>query len=252
MGSILQGFVLGFVMVLPGMSGGTLLVLFGIYETLIKDLVKLNLRPYIPLMGGVLLGILVSGIAFALFFEAYRDPTVALLLGCLLASIRAVLNDCPKTKKRYIVYTLIGLLIGFFMVGEPVSIVDAGEDVSWWILILGGALSSGAMIIPGVPGSSVLIVFGIYDTIIFYIKELNFKLLYFAVGNIIGIFTLVKLLETMYARYKGAISYFFVGLIVGSCRGLLPYKIDVSIIMLFAIGFSVVWWWSGVPLKTAE
>ncbi|MBM7615069.1 undecaprenyl phosphate translocase family protein [Alkaliphilus hydrothermalis] len=253
MASLYKGFILGFVMVLPGMSGGTLLVIFGIYESLIRDLGKLNLKPYIPFVGGAIGGIFASGFLFAMFFEAHRNPTIALLLGCLLASIRAVLNDCPKLNKKYVIVMGLGLLFGYFMVAEPVNIVNAGDKVSWWLLLIGGALSSAAMIIPGVPGSSVLIVLGIYDAILFYIKEISLlQLSIFGIGGILGIALLVKLLEKVYQSYKGAISYFFVGLIIGSCRGLIPSTINITILMLFAIGFALVWWWSGIENKVAD
>ena len=132
------------------------------------------------------------------------------------------------------------------MVGEPVNILTAGEDVSTVVLFVGGALASAAMIIPGVPGSSVLIVLGIYDTMLFYIKELAIeKLLIFGTGSVAGIFLLVSLLERLYEKHRAVISYFFVGLILGSSRGLLPYKFSLPILMLFLVGFSIVWYWSG-------
>lgn len=242
---ILQGFILGFIIVLPGMSGGTVFVIFGIYEQMIKDLAKLNIRPYLPLMGGAVAGIFTSGVLFAFIFEAYRDLTAAFLLGCLLASIKAVLKGCPKMGKRHLVMMGLGLLLGIIMVGEPVSILTAGEKVDWWILVVGGALSSAAMVIPGVPGSSVLILMGIYDTMLFNIKELNIvPLFYYGIGSILGIVLLLKFLEQMYEKYKGLVSYFFAGLIIGSSRGLLPHQFSIFVVMLFAIGFSLVWWWS--------
>ncbi|GAB6086173.1 DUF368 domain-containing protein [Alkaliphilus crotonatoxidans] len=242
---ILQGFIIGFIIVLPGMSGGTVFVILGIYEKMIKDLAKLNIKPYLPMIGGVIAGIFASGSLFAIVFEAHRDVTVAFLLGCLLASIKSVLKDCPKMGKRHLLMMATGFIVGFVMVGEPISILTAGDKVDWWILMIGGALSSAAMVIPGVPGSSVLILMGIYDTMLFNIKELNFlPLIIFALGSLIGIVLLLKFLEQMYERYKGLVSYFFAGIIIGSCRGLLPHEFNIWVILLFAVGFSLVWWWS--------
>ncbi len=241
---ILQGFILGFIIVLPGMSGGTVFVIFGIYEQMIKDLVKLNIKPYLPLIGGAIAGIFASGVLFAMVFEAHRDITVAFLLGCLLASIKAVLKDCPKLGKKHLVMIIIGFITGFVMVGEPISILTAGDKVDWWILLIGGALSSAAMVIPGVPGSSVLILMGIYDTMLFNIKELNMlPLAIFGLGSVVGIVLLLKFLEQMYERYKGLISYFFAGIIMGSCRGLLPHEINLWVILVCAAGFTLVWRW---------
>ena len=243
---LIQGLIAGFVIVLPGMSGGTVFVILGIYERMIKDLVKFNLKPYLPVLAGALVGIFLGGMAFALFFQNYRDATAAFLLGCLIASIKAVLNNCPKTGRRKYLFIAIGFTVGYLMVGEPVNILTAGEDVSIFVLFVGGALASAAMIIPGIPGSSVLIVLGIYDTMLFYIKELAIqKLLIFGAGSLSGIFLLISLLERLYEKHRGVISYFFAGLILGSSRGLLPYKFSLTVAVLFILGFSLVWYWSG-------
>ncbi|SCX76068.1 undecaprenyl phosphate translocase family protein [Alkaliphilus peptidifermentans] len=243
---ILQGLILGFIIVLPGMSGGTVFVILGIYENVIKDLVKLNIKPYIPLMLGAIVGIFLGAMAFAVFFENHRDATAAFLLGCLLASIKPVLRNCPKVNSKRMIILAIGFIIGYYLVGEPISVVTANEEVSWVILFIGGAIASAVMIIPGLPGSSVLILFGIYDSLLFYIKELDIiNLAIFGIGGVIGIFSLVKLLERLYSKHRGLISYSFAGLILGSSRALLPYRMDIIILILFVLGFAVVWRWSG-------
>jgi len=241
---LLKGIVLGFVIVLPGMSGGTVFLIFGIYESIIKDILKLNIKPYIPLIVGIITGIFLSGFAVTIFFENYRDYTVAFLLGCLLASVKPVLKDCPEKTKGRVGMMIAGLIVGLLIVTEPLGIVET-EEVSWFILFIGGILSSAAMIIPGIPGSSVLILLGIYDVIIFSIGDLDiFNLSVFGLGSVIGIYSLLNILVRLYEKYKGLISYFFAGIIIGSARGILPSNINLLVVMLFLIGFSIVWIWS--------
>ncbi len=250
---VIKGFILGSIMVLPGMSGGTVLLIFGLYEKMIKDLLKLNVKPYIPLAIGIIMGIFAGGFAVAMFFGNYRDATVAFLLGCLLASIRAVLRDCPKINNQRWVTLIIGGIIGLVLVGQPLGLeVNIGQ-ANWFILMIGGALSSATMMIPGLPGSSVLIILGIYDVILTSIAELDYiNLLLYGVGSIIGITLLLNLLGRMYEKYKGFISYFFAGLILGSARGLLPTVINPGIVALFITGFILVWIWSGKEQKVEE
>jgi putative membrane protein len=246
MNQIIRGIILGFIIVLPGMSGGTVFVIFGIYEQMVKDLVRFNFRPYYPLVLGMLIGIFAGGKAFASFFEAYRDITAAFLLGCLLASIKTVLKECPKLNLRGFLFSLVGLAVGFFLVGEPIGIMLTDQEVSWILLIIGGAFASAAMVLPGVPGSSVLIVMGIYDSMLFYLKELMMsKLIIFAIGSLLGILFLLKLLERIYKRYHDLISYFFAGLILGASRVLFPYQFNILVILIFLAGFSLVWFFSG-------
>ncbi|SHJ70475.1 putative membrane protein [Anaerobranca californiensis DSM 14826] len=246
----IQGLILGLLIVLPGMSGGTVLLIFGIYESLVKDLVKLKIKPYIPLILGLSLGIYLGSYTFALFFKNYRDFTALFLLGCLLASIKAVLKDTPKLNKNLFIFFITGIVIGVTTAGEPLGQVIPGEGTSWWLLVVGGALSTAAMIIPGVPGSSILIMLGIYDNLLFYIKELNIiNLLLYGIGSLIGVVLLLKILERLFERYKPQLSYFFAGLIIGSTRILLPSSLNLIGFSLFLIGFLSVWFWSNKEEK---
>ncbi|MBS3995015.1 MAG: DUF368 domain-containing protein [Alkaliphilus sp.] len=245
MRSIIQGLILGLIIVLPGMSGGTVFVIFGIYEDLVRDLVRFKIRPYIPLIGGMVVGIFIGGMAFALFFEAYRDITVAFLLGGLLASIKSVIKDSPGLTMNKVISMVFGIAFGYYMVSEPMTI-DINNDVEWYLLVVGGALSTAAMIIPGVPGSSVLIIMGIYGSVLSYIRELNFvKLTIFGIGCIAGAILLLNILEKIYDKHRDLLSYCFAGLILGSTRALLPHTFSLSILLIFTVGFASVWVWSG-------
>ncbi|AOT69975.1 undecaprenyl phosphate translocase family protein [Geosporobacter ferrireducens] len=246
MGLVIQGIILGFIIVLPGMSGGTVFLIFGLYEKMVKDLLRLHIRPYLPLAGGILIGIFGGGFTFAFFFENHRDPTAAFLLGCLLASIKAVLRGCPKVNQKGFITMVLGVLIGLLMVVEPLGHSIETENVNWWLLMLGGAFSSAAMIIPGIPGSSVLILLGLYDTMLFSIKELQLSnLLFFGAGSVLGIFLLLNLLGKLYEKYRAMVSFFFAGLILGSSRAIMPSTPNPLVVFLFTAGFLLVWIWSG-------
>ncbi len=242
----LQGVVLGFIMVLPGMSGGTVFVIFGIYEQLVRDLARRILKPYIPLLIGIMTGIFASGFLFSWFFTEQRDKTSVFLLGCLLASIRAVLKCCPGLNSKRMVFMSVGIMIGFLLGDDPIGAAGALEEINPIYLFVAGALSSATMVLPGLPGSSVLIVMGVYDTVLFYLSDLVItKLLIFGVGGLTGMLMLVHLLEKLYDRYRAIISYFFAGLILGSSRALFPYQFDPFLVLLFFAGFIPVWKWSG-------
>ncbi|MDR5658351.1 DUF368 domain-containing protein [Serpentinicella sp. ANB-PHB4] len=236
------GLILGFVMVLPGMSGGTVLLIFGIYERLLKDLAKLKIRPYLPLLIGTIIGIFISGKLFTIFIESYRNISLAFLLGCLLASTKSVISQCEKINIHRNTMLLFGLIIGFVSVREPLSNNICIQETSNLFILISGALSSAAMVIPGLPGSSILILLNVYDEILFYIGSVNIeKLLSFGLGSIIGMFFLVKFLSSIYDKYRNSLSYLFVGIIIGSSRALFPQVVNTSIILIFLIGFSITW-----------
>jgi len=84
-------------------------------------------------------------------------------------------------------------LQAFSLFFEAIGDFSLNMDISWGLLLIGGALSSAAMIIPGIPGSSVLIILGIYDAVLFFIAELNILYLsIYGLGSILGILLLAN------------------------------------------------------------
>lgn len=243
---ILKGIILGFVIVLPGMSGGTAFIILGIYEQIIKDLSIFHLRPYWTLLIGSVLGIFLGGYAFSFLFASHRNIAVAFLLGLLLASIKAVMEDRPRVSAGRVIILAAGFATALLMADEPLGLVEQARDVNWAVLALGGAVSSAVMLIPGIPGSSILIVLGIYDDLLFYIRELAVvNLLIFGVAGLLGIVFLAKVLDRLYSSYKAPTAYFFAGLIAGSARVLLPSALSIPVIIFFAAGFLLVWFLGG-------
>jgi putative membrane protein len=239
---IIRGLILGLVIVLPGMSGGTVFLMFGMYEQVIRDISKLNLRPYLPLGLSLIIGIYLGGIAFTVFFQNHPDETAVFLLGCLIASVKPVIADCHKPNTKAIVCAVLGLIAGFVMVDEAIGQPVVEMSVNWGLLFVGGLLSSAAMIIPGIPGSSVLMVLGIYDSMLYYVAELHLlNLLVFSAGGILGIMLLANVINNLYMNHRVTISYFFAGLILGSSRALLPRDFEPLLLAFFILGFFFVW-----------
>jgi putative membrane protein len=231
---VFKGIITGIIIILPGMSGGTLLLLLGLYEKLVADLSRLRILPWLPFVAGAAGGILVSGAAFSW------------LLGCILASIRAVLGEHYRPNYRRVLLFLLGAAIGFILAGEPMSMVEDTVRPGIGLLLIGGALACAAMILPGVPGSSVLIIMGIYDDMLQALADFDWRvLMVFVLGAAIGAFGLSNALDNIYSRYRASISWLFSGLILGSARMLIPGNWDnpLPIIILAAAGFALVWWW---------
>ncbi|MDO9536112.1 MAG: DUF368 domain-containing protein, partial [Bacillota bacterium] len=234
---IIQGVILGFVIVLPGMSGGTVFIILGIYEKIIRDLSVFHLRPYWTLLIGSVVGIFLGGFAFSFLFVSHRNITVSFLLGLLLASIKAVMEDRPGISAGRALILAAGFATALLMADEPLGLVGQSRDVNLAVLALGGAVSSATMLIPGIPGSSILIVLGIYDDVLFYIRELAVvNLLIFGLSGLLGIVFLAKVLDRLYTRYKAPTAYYFAGLIAGSSRVLLPSALTIPVVVFFAAG----------------
>lgn len=242
----IKGFILGLTIVLPGMSGGTILIILGLYGQILKDIAKINIKPYWPLLSGCVAGLFLGGFVFALVFEAYRDIASAFLMGCLFASTRAVFRERPSPTLTRLGILAAGLALGFWLAEEPIAIAENTTAVNLAVLALGGAIASATMMIPGLPGSSVLIIMGIYDDVLVYLRDFHLlNLAIFGFGSILGIFLLARALDNLFNRYQGPIAYFFAGLILGSTRAILPGSFGFMVVLLFIGGFALVWWYSG-------
>lgn len=242
----IKGFFLGFIIVLPGLSGGTAFLILGLYEKFIKDLSRFNLKAYWPLFCGAIAGVFTSGFFFSMLFTSYRNITAAFLLGLLLASIKAVFHIQHRFSAAKIIILAAGFLPAFLLANEPLGFVAEGSRVNPALLLFGGAFASATMLIPGIPGSSVLIFLGIYDDVLFYLKEFDlFNLLIFAAGSLLGIFFLARVLDRLYSHYQASTAYFFAGLIAGSARVLWPATFSIPVVLAFLAGFILVWRFGG-------
>ena len=248
--SWLKGILLGLIMLLPGVSGGTAFVILGIYEDLVKDLAHFNIIPHLRLFAGILAGIFLGGFLFTFFFESYRDQAVVFLLGSMIASIRFVIRIDYKINKQLIGFFFIGVFFGYFLSAEPIGLSDYVEDINLLYLFTAAAIASAAMVVPGLPGSSVLIIMGVYQNIFYYLSGfMLLELLVFGAGSLLGMFLLVRLLDRLYTIFHQPLSYLFAGLILGSARALVPREINFSIIVLFLMGFMAVILLANKPKK---
>ena len=237
-----KGLLIGVIIVLPGMSGGTVFLVLGLYEKIIRDLARLKLKPYIPLLMGLVVGVFIGGLLLSYVFQQFRDLSVAFLLGCLLASIRPILKGQKTRRPEILGLLLVGFVVGFLMAGEPIELGDPGAAASYVRLFIVGALASATMIIPGLPGSGVLILGGIYDDALFYLGNFQFlELSIMGISGLLGIFLLARGLENLYMNHRKVIAYTFSGLIAGSARAIIPYNFTLGVLALFLLGFVVVW-----------
>ncbi|MDD3073510.1 MAG: DUF368 domain-containing protein [Eubacteriales bacterium] len=246
MGMVVKGLLTGFVIVLPGMSGGTMLLLLGLYEKLMRDLSRLRVLSWIPFVLGAAGGILVGGRAFAWLFESYSSIVSAFLLGSILASIRSVLGENYHPSFRRAAIFIIGVGIGLILAGTPMGVMESTARPNAALLLIGGALASATMILPGVPGSSVLIIMGLYDNMLQALADLDWITLgIFIAGAAMGIFGLANALDNLYSHYRATISWLFAGLILGAGRMLVPASFASPVLLIIAAvaGFALVWWW---------
>ncbi len=239
---ILKGGIIGIANVIPGVSGGTMAVVLGIYEKLIEAVGnfltnKARRKEYFLFLLKVFIG---AGITILLFswvmdylLTNYRVYTYLFFIGLILGSIPSIYKSHYDMKLNFVsIFTFsiaVALILGlFFFAPEKTASIDQGAEHQWnvpkaLILIISGILSGGSMIMPGISGSFVLVLLGQYHYIIRSLKNLSVLPLFFlGIGIGIGIWTFAKMIDYLLKRYPKETFYFILGLVVASLIPIFP------------------------------
>ncbi len=249
---LLQGAFIGLALILPGLSAGTVILILGFYRQFIDDLSSLRIKPYLAMLAGAIIGALAGIYAISYLLEHYNVAVMAFLMGMLLASIPTVINCRHKTENplnisvlKKIIWPLIlgaaGFIVTWYIICEPARTFTVLPPGGFLHFFLGGTLSSATMLLPGVSGSSILIIMNLYDDVIYAVSNWQWlKLGFLAAGFAVGLFGLARLLSALYRRYQTAVSFLLAGMILGSTRILLPAQFSFTFFIFAAIGAALV------------
>ncbi len=277
---VLRGIAIGIANIIPGVSGGTMMVSMGIYDKIINCIshffenIKENIKFLIPIVIGMAIAVVGGSFTIEYLFEVFPLPTtiffVGLILGGLPAMIKKVKGERPNA--LHIVFFLIffALIIVLALLTGTEG-AEASMTVSFVhviIFFLVGVVAAATMVIPGVSGSMVLLLMGYYNPILSeinnFIRSLvngdvsgllhGFGVLFpFGLGVIFGIFAVAKLIEYIFNKFPLYAYYSIIGLIVASpfamiLLGSFPSITVLSVVasvVCFVAGF-------GIALKLGE
>ncbi len=241
--------------VVPGVSGGTIAFISGIYQELIDSINKINLSTLksskengikatwgaingnflVALVLGIALSILTFSKIITHLLKNHPILVWSFFFGLVLASILFIWKEITNWSWRTILSLIIGILISYYItIAKPTESPD-----SYWYLFLSGFLAIIAMILPGVSGAFILLLMGSYQTVIGTINQfregissMNFeiigqallKLTTFALGAIIGLKLFSKVLTWMFSNHKNTTLALLIGFMVGSLNKIWPWK----------------------------
>lgn len=227
--------------VVPGVSGGTIAFISGIYEELITSINNVNLSLlktlrtegpkafWIKLNGNfllsLLLGIAISVLSLAKFISWLLEnepiPLWSFFFGLVVASIFFVGKEIKKWTLATIAMLILGAAIAYYITTLPPS-----ENIdSLPYLFFTGALAICAMILPGISGAFILVLLGSYKTILDAVHEHDLKIVItVGLGAIFGLLSFAKLLKWMFTNYKNITLALLTGFIIGSLNKIWPWK----------------------------
>ena len=240
---IMQGMFIGLALVLPGLSGGTVILILGFYRRFLEDIASFNFKPYFLLAVGIIIGGLFGVYTISFLLEHFSVVIMSFLLGMLLASAPMVINSrgSKALRPQPIVLGILGFLLTWFYICEPARSFTVLPPGGFLHFFLGGTLASATMLLPGVSGSSILIIMNLYDDVIHAVSNWQWlKLGFLASGFAVGLFGLARLLSALYRRYQTAISFLLAGMILGSTRILMPAQFSLTFFIFAAAGAVIV------------
>ncbi|MEC9036395.1 MAG: DUF368 domain-containing protein [Verrucomicrobiota bacterium] len=230
--------------VIPGVSGGTVAFITGIYERLINAIKSLDLnairlllklkfsdfavRADFRFLITVIIGALISVLSLArlldFFFVHYPVMTWSFFFGLIVASIFGV----GKMINVWNITAIISMLMGVGIAVCILFVPHSAGSTDYFYLILCGVAAISSMIVPGVSGSFVLLVMGNYELVLKAINEWNFSVLVpFMIGCIIGLVSLSHLISWVFRRYRNVTLSLITGFIIGSLLLIWPWKQEV-------------------------
>lgn len=241
----MKGFAMGTANVIPGVSGGTIALITGIFERLIHSFKSLNLQAFrlllkrdfkafadytdLAFLATVLAGVVASIFTVAkllsFLFEHYPVYIWSYFFGLILASIWLVGKTITRVNSSVIVSLVLGTAIA-----ASITILSPGrENDSFLYLLLCGIIAVCSMILPGISGSFVLVLMGNYELVLRSITELNItNLTAVALGCIIGLPAFSHFLSWIYKNHKNQTIGALTGFIVGSLVVIWPWKLSFN------------------------
>lgn len=254
--NIFRGFCMALADSVPGVSGGTIAFILGFYDKFINSLDKLvygnkqdkkeSIKFLIKLGIGWVIGMGLAILILTKLFESNIYEVSSLFLGMILLSIPLIIKtekECLKGKYYNILFLIIGVLIvSLITYFNPMSsserLIDITNiNIGLGIYIFISAMCAiSAMVLPGISGSTLLLIFGLYIPILAAIKELmkmNFNyflpVLIFGIGLLVGVVLIIKLVKIALEKYRSQTVYLIIGLMIGSLYAIVmgPTTLDI-------------------------
>lgn len=239
----LKGIAMGAADVIPGVSGGTIAFMTGIYEELIFSLKSIDFKSLSLLFKGDIKGFwkaingnflvaLFSGVLVSIFTLArlmqyllinHPIPLWSFFFGLIIASALFILRDIEKWKISYVIALLVGIAIAVW-----ICLVSPSETTNaWWFIFVSGMIAICAMILPGISGSFILLLMGKYAFMMTAIKEFNIPIIIvFAAGAVIGLLAFSHVLSWLLKKYYKQTIALLAGFMAGSLVKVWPWKIE--------------------------
>jgi putative membrane protein len=230
---------------IPGISGGTIAFIAGIYERLInavkafspallfslfrvlispkkenkqrlkENIKKLDLHFLMILFAGIITAILLGSRLIKYLLENYSSYTLVFFIGLILASSKIIFDDIKNHKLKNVSFGIVGLFIGIVLI----FIVPKEMLLNYFYVFTGGFVAISALFLPGISGAFILVIMGMYefmiDSLHHLFKNIDYLFVFF-IGAVLGAFTISRVISFLFRKDKCKTLYFLLGLVIGA------------------------------------
>ena len=254
---VLYGMIIGIANIIPGVSGGTMAVILNVYDKIISSVsnFKSKFKDSVKFLAPIGLGALIGIVLFSKIIEYtlanYNVSTNMVFVGLIIGSVPMIFKSATKEKANFSHYLSFLVCLGimlFMKFANPddsaVEIITSLDLVSSIKLFLISIVSAGAMIIPGISGSFVMLLLGAYTTVLTAISDFNIIVLIpVGLGCLVGIVGCAKVIEKLFAKFESQTYFGILGFMIGSIFIILPNfslnsEFVISVILLALSAFT--------------
>ena len=242
-----KGVFMGIADAMPGVSGGTIALLVGIYEELIKSISQLNISLFFELkkngfnsvwkkLNGNFLLVLSLGIGISLIsfvkisanlLENFPLFIWSFFLGLIFATIYVIYKLINNWSVVSLFFLVTSILFSLFL--SSFSIYETTE-ISLFFVLFSGIIASSAMILPGISGSLILVILGVFAYLIKSLDNLEFIVIFtFILGAIIGLLGFSRILKYLFKNHRNVTYTIMLGLVIGSIEKVWPWNKSFSV-----------------------
>lgn len=227
---LIKGIVVGIGFILPGLSGGVLAVIVGMYDPLIKFLANLkdkflkNIMFFLPFAIGAAVGIVLFAVVVEKAFGKYAAQFVCLFVGFVAGTFPSLFKTAGKQgrkNKDFLVLILSAVGIFTLMLAGGKQLTEVNPHILSWLA--SGLLMGLGLIVPGLSPSNFLIYFGMYDKMATGIKDFDFAVIIpLVIGFILCVILFSKIAAYLFKKYYPGMYHFILGLVIGSSLAIFP------------------------------
>lgn len=261
---LLKGVLIGTGFILPGVSGGALAAIFGLYERLISFLAHLrhefkkNALFFLPVLLGIAAGIVLLSYPLGFFLERFPAQTMWCFIGCILGTLPFLWKKSGEKGRKpgHIAILVVSAVLGFAFLKWGASFFSGSLPPGFGTWVLAGVIIALGVLVPGLSPSNFLLYMGLYAPMTAAFKTLDLGvILPIALGAAACMLALSKLFDWIFSKAYAGMFHFILGVVIASTVMIVPTDFNyVSIDALFcavacAAGIALGFWMSRLEEK---